>query len=177
MATSATWPLAPTPTPSPPSPGGVSGVGQSTIPAGIRVYLGHCVIRPLRRDRKNDYAHDGGVALVAAAVVQVLGTICDTGVTRGELPWRTDFGSAIELLRFKNIDESLESLADLYVFEALQRWEPRAIVRRTQMASEERDGVGHVVLRVVFDVATSNTPGSEIVARDLVAERWWLAAA
>lgn len=171
MATSATWPLAPTPTPPSPSPGGVSGVGQATIPAGIRVYLGHCVIRPLRRDRKNDYAHDGGVALVAAAVVQVLGTICDTGVTRGELPWRTDFGSAVELLRFRNIDDSMEPLANLYVFEALQRWEPRAVVRRTQMAEVvDSEGVGHVVLRVVFDVATSNTPGSEIVARDLVAE-------
>lgn len=171
MAGSATWPLipsVPTPTPTPPS---VTGAGLATVPASERAYLGHCILRPLRRDRKNDYAHDGGVALVAAAVVQVLGTICDTGVTRGELPWRTDFGSAVELLRFKNIDESLESLADLYVFEALQRWEPRAVVRQTQMAERvDSEGVGHVVLRVVFDVATSNTPGSEIVARDLVAE-------
>jgi phage baseplate assembly protein W len=104
--------------------------------------------------------------------MQILGTICDTGVTRGELPWRTEFGSAVELLRFKRIDEALEDLADVYVFQAIQRWEPRAIIRQAQMAEREVDGVGVVVLRVVFDVAATATPGSEIVARDLVAERY-----
>ena len=167
MVVSATWPLAPAPTPPSPTPPSVSGVGIATIPAGARVYLGTCVLRPFRRDEKNDFANDSGAALVAASVVQVLGTICDSGATRGELPWRTEFGSVIELLRHRNANEILEDLANIYVFEALQRWEPRAIVRDTQMLSEIIEGEAHVTLRVIFDVAATNTPGSEIVARDL----------
>lgn len=167
MAVSATWPLAPIPVPPSPVQPSVSGVGLATIPAGDRAYLGTCLLRPFRRDEKNDFANETGIRLVVAAVVQVLGTICDSGVTSGELPWRTEFGSVIELLRHRNANEILAELANIYVFESLQRWEPRVIVRGTQMLSEVIEGEAHVTLRVVFDIAATNTPGSEIIARDL----------
>lgn len=165
------WPLTPQ-SPLIASPAIGSGNERATVSASSGLYLGRCITRPLRRDQKNDYANSTGIDLVSAAVVQILGTIASTGVTRGELPWRPEFGSAVELLRFKRVDEALEDLADLYVFEAIQRWEPRAIVRQTQMSDVVVDGVAKVVLRVIFDVAATSTPGSEIIAQDLVAEHY-----
>jgi phage baseplate assembly protein W len=121
------------------------------------------------RDEKNDFAHASGVELVAAAIGQVLGTLADTGVSRGELPWRTEFGSALELLRHRNVDDVWRALADVYVRQAIQRWEPRAIVKQTIVEEEVIGGEAHVQIQVVFSVASSNTPGSAIVASDLVA--------
>lgn len=141
-------------------------------PLSERAFLGHCVTRPFRRDGKGDFAHEGGERVVAAAVGQVLGTIGDAGTNSGELPWRTDFGSALELIRHRNADTVLEHLARVYVLEALQRWEPRVIVKATEIVKEYIDGEAHVKLLITYDVATSSTPGSAIVAKDLVNETY-----
>lgn len=132
-------------------------------------FLGRCVVRPFRRDKKGDFANEGGAALVKAAVGQVLGTICDSGATSGELPWRTDFGSQIELLRHSS-EAIVPHLARVYVLDALQRWEPRVLVKDVKIVTEYVDGVASVTLQVLYDIASSSTPGSAIVARDLVAE-------
>lgn len=135
-------------------------------------FLGRCVARPFRRDAKNDFANEGGAKLVAAAVAQILGTVGDTGFTSGELPWRTDFGSALELLRHKNADTVFNHLARVYVVGALQRWEPRVIVTKTEVITEYIDGEAHNKLLVMYDIASSSTPGSAVVARSLIAETY-----
>ncbi len=168
---SETWPLVPEIIPRTQSAGGATGVGQPTLISKTQVHLGRCVVRPLRRDEKNDFASAEGALLVNAAVVQVLGTIADTGQTRGELPWRTDFGSAVELLRHQHLDAEFEPLADQYAFDALQRWEPRCIVRQTQLVESVVNGSAKTTLRVSHDVAATSTPGSEIVATGLTAEQ------
>lgn len=128
--------------------------------------LGRTITRPLRRDRKNDFANAQDAELVAASVAQILGTISETGRTRGELPWRTEFGSGLSLLVHRNPDRTFEELANVYVLEALQRWEPRVIVRGATVSSEIVDGDTVATLRVVYDV--TETPRGATIASGLV---------
>ena len=112
----------------PPSPG--------TRPVE-EVVLGCGLIRPLRRDGKGDFVHVCAEALIRASVAQILGTVSQSGTRAGELSWRPEFGSQLNLLRHRNNDEALEDVARAYVVQALERWEPRVRVRA---ASIERTG-------------------------------------
>lgn len=160
------WQLVTTTTPAP-NPGASVGPVSSPIPAFERAYLGHCIMRPFRRDLKGDIAHIGGASLVAAAIVQILGTRSDTGRTVGELPWNSKFGSGLELLVHANSTVAKEGLAHIYVSEALQRWEPRVIIKQTTVNEEIIDGESHISVDVKFDLASTRTPGSQIIAQDL----------
>lgn len=94
--------------------------------SAIRIALfGRGVLRPFRRSKNADdfEAGEGGV-LLRAAVGLVLGTICQSESTQGELPWRTEFGSLLQLLRHRNLNSALEALARSYVGDALHRWIP-----------------------------------------------------
>lgn len=117
--------------------------------SGLPAFLGSGLLRFLR-DQKNDFASGSGAELIAARVGQVLGTKRTTPNGTGEIPWRPEFGSALQELRHQNNDDVLADLAVVYVGEALRRWESRARVasvtpRRTP------DGSG-LVLDVKFDV-------------------------
>jgi phage baseplate assembly protein W len=79
---------------------------------------------PFRRHRKADFAAVGGEALVRSAVGQILGTMADSEFTQGELPWRTEFGSLLHLLRRQENDAVLQELARFHVADSLKRWEP-----------------------------------------------------
>jgi phage baseplate assembly protein W len=133
-----------------------------------RAYLGYSITRPLQRDLQSDYITAGGVALVAAAVGQVLGTVASSLVTNGELPWRVEFGSQLELLRHRNVDATFVDIARVYVVEALQRWEPRCVVTDVDI-TVEYEGEARSFLHVYFDISSANAPSSVIIARDLVA--------
>jgi phage baseplate assembly protein W len=81
---------------------------------------------PFRRDRKRDFAIGSGEALLASKVLQALLTEGATARSSGELPWRTNFGSGLALLRHQRNDDALRELARVYVREALKRWVPSA---------------------------------------------------
>jgi phage baseplate assembly protein W len=81
---------------------------------------------PFRRDKKRDFAVGSGEALLASKVRQALLTEGATARSSGELPWRTNFGSGIALLRHQNNDAVLKELARVYVRDALKRWVPGA---------------------------------------------------
>lgn len=90
---------------------------------------GRGILRPFRRDKKADFANGEGIALVRSAVGLVLGTICASDVTQGELPWRTEFGSLVHLLRMRNNSPALAELAANRVAGALKTWVPAVRVR------------------------------------------------
>lgn len=77
---------------------------------------------PFRRDRKRDLATGEGEALLASKVRQVLLTEGSTSRSSGELPWRTNFGAALGLLRHGSNDAILAELARVRAREALSRW-------------------------------------------------------
>jgi len=83
---------------------------------------------PFIWDKRRDFAVSVGKELVRSAVMQVLGTVEASDFTQGELPWRTDFGSLLHLLRHKKNDVVLRELARVYVRDALRCWEPRVVV-------------------------------------------------
>ncbi|MDY0004849.1 MAG: hypothetical protein RBU30_26360 [Polyangia bacterium] len=79
---------------------------------------------PRRRDQKNDFASGTGEELERSKVTQVLATEGATPRSAGELPWRTNFGSALHLLRHQRNDEALGELTQTYCKDALKRWLP-----------------------------------------------------
>jgi uncharacterized protein len=81
---------------------------------------------PFRRDKKRDFAAGDGEALLASKVRQALLTEAATARSSGELPWRTNFGAGLALLRHQRNDAALQELARVYIRTALARWVPGA---------------------------------------------------
>jgi phage baseplate assembly protein W len=84
------------------------------------------LLSPFRRDRKRDFAVGSGEALLASKVRQALLTEGATARSSGELPWRTNFGAGLALLRHQRNDATLGELARVYARDALARWVPTA---------------------------------------------------
>lgn len=80
------------------------------------------LLTPFRRDLKSDFASGTGEDLERSKVTQVLATEGATPRTSGELPWRTNFGSALHLLRHQRNDEALGELARVYCQDAIKVW-------------------------------------------------------
>lgn len=143
-----TWPLVPDPAP---------GAPEADLPAALEpatdplAFLGRGLLRPFRRDEKNDLANGGGLALLTARVGQVLGTKADSTAGPGELAWRSDFGSRLHLLRHKNGSDALASLARAMVVEALRRWEPGVVVTSVTSSVVGKE----VTLRTRFRLAAA----------------------
>jgi uncharacterized protein len=114
-------------------------------------FLGFGLLRPFRRDLKADLASDRDERLVRSVVGQVLGTMAGSDFTQGEVPWRTEFGSLLHLLRHKRNDAVLEELARVYVVDALERWEPGVAVTTVQMTHEEQDGENVRAIRIRYN--------------------------
>lgn len=111
-----------------------SETGRSIDTSGA---FGNGVTRPFRRDRKNDFASDNSFGLLAANIGQILGTIASSANTAGELPWRTEFGSLLHILRLRNNDSGLAEEAKAYVADALHRWEPRVQITSVQIERQD----------------------------------------
>lgn len=131
-----------------------SETGRSIDTSGI---TGVGLTRPLRRDKRQDFASASGVELVAAAVGQVLGTVCASESTGGELPWRTEFGSLLQLLRLSNASPALVEKARAFVALALQRWEPRAQVQQVRVLREQRPEGIALAIRVTWNLVGRGT--------------------
>jgi phage baseplate assembly protein W len=151
MPVSASFPLIP-------EPSAAASVGASQGSAELSAYdvtqgfLGFGLLRPFRRDLKADFAADGGERIVRSAVGQVLGTMAGSDFTQGEVPWRTEFGSLLHLLRHKRNDSVLQELARVYVVDALKRWEPRVAVTSVQMTREQQDGQNVLAIRIRYNL-------------------------
>lgn len=136
-----------------PSPGTSPSGGSSTdatTPKGQPTFLGVGVLRPFRRDGKNDFANGGGLALIKAMIGQVLGTKAQGGGMPGEIPWRTTFGSRMHLLRHRNASASNDELARLYATEALAKWIPRVRVIDVAIVNTGESNTQAIAVR--FDV-------------------------
>ncbi len=136
----------------------VASSGQAGALLDGKAFLGHGLATPFRRAAA-DIANASGEELVRSCVSQVLGTVGASAYSQGELPWRTDFGSLLHLLRHKNIDDATQALARQYVTEALRQWEPRVRVRSVVFS---RDGV-ILYIRLRYDIIAANSPGNQVV--------------
>lgn len=134
-------------------------------PAVARVgggLLGNGVLRPFRWSKNGDFESGGGAALVRAAVGLVLMTICNSQTTYGELPWRTEFGSLLQVLRLRNNGGALVGLAKRFVIDTLAAWIPSVRVRQTTLIAGRKDTR---FLKVVYDVV--DPTGTRVVVEGL----------
>ncbi len=128
-----------------------------------QAFLGFGLLRPFRRDQKADFAASGAEQVIRSAVGQILGTVGSSDFTQGELPWRTEFGSLLHLLRHQKNDRVLQELARVYVVDALKRWEPRVVVTAVQVAREQQDGENVLAVRLRYNVISTNVPGNNVI--------------
>ena len=126
-------------------------------------FLGFGLTIPFRRDRKQDLAAAGGETLVRSAVEQILGTIGASDFTQGELPWRTEFGSLLHLLRHQKNDVALQELAKVYVGDALRKFEPRVVVTQLEIARVEDAELNKLLIRLRYNVIQGNVPGNAVL--------------
>ena len=161
------WPLIPDVIPPAPVP--------PTLPAPIPAPrfefspFGVGLIRPFQRDQKNDFAWAKDATLVIAAVGQILGTLCSSEFSEGELPWRPEFGSLLHLLRHRPNSPAINELAHTYVIDALQRWERRIVVTKTEVGKslDEQGGFNSLVIKVRFNFIDFTT--GSVIFTDLEA--------
>ncbi len=95
------------------------------------------VLSPFRRDKKRDFASGSGAAILRTKVTQVLMTDGTTPQSSGELPWRTEFGAGLSLLRHQRNDATLQELARVYIRDALRRWLPGVELISLEVNSRE----------------------------------------
>lgn len=165
MPTALSWPILPDPA-TPQVPVTVvtrSETGRAIDTSGV---VGRGLLRPFRRDGKQDFASGTGVELIAAHVGQILGTIASGETTGGELPWRTEFGSLLHLLRLSNASPAVVEKARTFIVSALRRWEPR--VRVTAVKAEQTEG--RVILRIRWRLATDVADDTRVVIAGLETE-------
>ncbi len=130
--------------------------------------LGFGLTRPFRRDRKLDFASSGDRDLIESSVGQILGTRGSSEFSQGEVPWRTELGSLLHMLRHMKNDAVLAELARSDVLNALQRWEPRILVRSVTTTRESSsNGENILAIRVRFDVLGRNTDANNVVLEGL----------
>lgn len=119
-------------------------------PVSVASFLGRGLTAPLQRDGRGDFATATGDDLLRSNVRLILGAIASSPYTRGELPWRPEFGSLLYILRFRNNNETLRQLAQEYVIDAIQTWEPRVSV--TDVRIRQNIGEGTLEMIVRYDV-------------------------
>jgi phage baseplate assembly protein W len=95
-----------------------------------------------------------------------------TARSSGELPWRTNFGAGLALLRHQRNDAALKELARVYVRDALKRWVPGAtlvslaveqdgpaLTLRVRVRERETNAAGGRVDRAVSPSPRAGSPG------------------
>lgn len=116
------------------------------------------LLTPFRRDKKRDFAVGSGEALLASKVRQALLTEGATPRSSGELPWRTNFGAGLALLRHQRNDAVLGELALVYVRDALARWVPGAQLLGVELQQSGPSLSLRVRVREGVLVATTEVP-------------------
>jgi len=144
------------------------GTNTLGITSSFLTFLGRGIDTPFRRG-VNDFASSEDVEHVKSIVGNVLGTRSQSDYTKGELPWRTDFGSLVHHLRHKNNNTLIVELARIHVVDALARWVPQ--VRFRDIDTTIADGpngeptVLHMLLR--YDIVSVNRPGNRVLVPDV----------
>lgn len=125
-------------------------------------FLGSGLLRPFVRDQKSDFANGSGIVLIQACVGQILGTMAsqDSGVIRGELRWRPNFGARFYLLKHRK-GPRLAQLASIYARECLARWEPRVTNVSVTAAFYPLETL--LSIDLVYDVITRNVSQNQVV--------------
>lgn len=121
MAIEFTYPLEEEEVP-PPEPGPAPSQSQipGLPPGSLSRFLGVGLAAPVLRTGGGRYDVVAEEMLVSQSIRQILGTISRPNGD-GEIPWRTDVGSMLPLLRHRKNDYVLEEMAKAYVADAVAK--------------------------------------------------------
>jgi phage baseplate assembly protein W len=120
------------------------------------ITTGQGLLYPFRREH-DDFASGEGAELIRSNIRTVIATKAASpdGSFRGEYPWRPDFGSQVGQLLHANLPDGIEeSLAKVYVTDAVERWEPRAIISPGDIEYKTVNGGRAAVIPIRFQVDT-----------------------
>lgn len=151
-----TWTLTVTP------PATVASSAPVVSPATQLSFLGYGLATPFRRGSANDFAAAGGSDLVKSRLSQVIGTACSTPESAGELLWRGDFGTRLNLLRHRSNTAFLAKLAYHWVLEGIAKWEPNARGRGAGVIKNPAKP-RELTLRIGYDVVSTNPAGNRVI--------------
>lgn len=124
--------------------------------------IGFGLLAPFRRAGATDFASGGGIEQIKSRITSILGAKRSSPTSRGELPWRGEFGSYMHRLRHKSKTSLLQKLARQYAMDALAQWEPSVRVRSVTLVSTP-NARRTLALRVSFDVVDVNPTGNRTI--------------
>jgi phage baseplate assembly protein W len=148
--------------------GSTSGTGQGFKIVDSPDILGFGLLAPFVRG-PSDFENAGGIDHLQSMIGQVLGTMSGSDYTEGELPWRTEFGSLLHLIRHKQNDEILEELARVYVGQALAKWIPQIRLKDIKTTKKTGpEGEENILeIRITYRLVNINQNGNEILGRSI----------
>jgi hypothetical protein len=116
------------------------------------------ILVPFQRDGKGDFVNGSGLPLLRSDVGQLLGIIGPSRAEPGEVPWRTDLGSRVLLLKHRGIHtEMTRATADMEIAGPIRRWEPRVVVGPTRVTPGT---LADTALSVHATYRPARTPGA-----------------
>ena len=130
--------------------------------------LGYGLLTPFRRGA-NDFLSGGGQELIASSLRTILGTVCASDSTEGEIPFNQGLGCLLPFVRHLNLDDpALEDLARYYVVDAIRRNEPR--VRLTDILFFIDRKAYKLTIKLRYDIIDRTVPGNQVLVRDVTQE-------
>jgi phage baseplate assembly protein W len=110
-----------------------------------REYIGQGLAFPLQVNPRGEIAIASGERDIEQSIRIILGTMI------GERVMRPEFGCRIHELVFAPHNAATEGLAELYIREALDRWEPRVTVVGVEIANDQAQD-GALLIEVKYRV-------------------------
>jgi Bacteriophage baseplate protein W len=111
--------------------------------------IGSGLAFPLRADQRGALALTDGVEDIEQAIALILGT------APGERAMRPEFGCAVHDVVFDTIDAAIIGTVQTAVYEALERWEPRAEVTDVEVEPAE-DDPGKLLVEITYRVRATS---------------------
>lgn len=121
---------------------------------------GNGLLFPPARDGRGDWITGDGIEAINSSIKQIVGVRGAGADTQGELPWRTEFGSQVHRLLYADNTAAIEGIAQIFVVDALRRYEPRIDLREVSIERFEVAGLGRVGLRahVAYTIRATKSP-------------------
>jgi phage baseplate assembly protein W len=100
--------------------------------------FGRGILCPFQRDGKGDFVNGDGLPVLRSDIGELLGIIGPSRAEPGEVPWRTDLGSRVALLKHRGIHKEMtRATAEMETSGTIRKWEPRVVVGPTEITSGE----------------------------------------
>lgn len=132
-------------------------------------YLGAGLILPFRRDGKDDFSNSSGIDMISSSLTTILATLRAGPTNDGEVPFNQELGSALSLLRHRNVDDpTTKELATHYTVDSILANEPR--IKAKAVGFRPRGDDNRIAVRLRYDVVDRDTTGTNIVASDIEQE-------